>query len=87
MVRAAYRRERLVGIPCTIAVMMMMRIALEVAMTRSNRSRRWDDGGDVEQVRRLGLDGLLYTRDQGVDAVTKYFVVAGITGDVDVIVE
>ena len=37
--------------------------------------------------RRLGLDGLLYTRDQGVDAVTKYFVVAGITEDVDVIVE
>ena len=56
-------------------------------MTRSNRSRRWGDGGDVEQVRRLGLDRLLYTRDQGVDAVTKYFVVAGITGDVDVIVE
>ena len=41
----------------------------------------------VEQVRRLGLDGLLNTRDQGADAVTMYFVVAGITGDVNVIVE
>ena len=87
IVCAAYRRERLVGIPCTIAAMMMTRFALEITMTRSNRSRRWGDGGDVERVRRLGLDRLLYTRDQGVDAVTKYFVVAGITGDVDVIVD
>ena len=87
MACAAYRRERLVGIPCTIAVMMMMRFALEVAMTRSNRSKRWYDGGDVERVRRLGLDRLLHARDQGVDAVTKYFVVARITRVVDVIVD
>jgi len=86
MARAAYKRERLVGILYTIAVM-MMGFALDVAMTRSNRSRRWDNGGDVKQVRRLGLDGLLITLDQGVDSVTKYFIVAGMTGDVDVIVE
>ena len=76
----------MVGILYTIAVM-MTRFALVLMMTRSSQSRRWDDGGDVKQVRRLGLDGLLYTRDQGVDAVAKHFVVAWITGDVNVIME